>query len=554
MQGAFRESRPPRLAVLQLRGLEHFLPDLVAGLAASGAVEVRVFTVTGPAVLAEALHWTDDPARDALWFEFCWPPFPELIARTEFGGRRVILRVHRVEAYETLHVAQGPWPKVDDLVTVSEDMARIVLQAAPWLERTTRLHVIHNGLDLARFVPATAPADPFRIGWCGSMAARKNPTLALEVLARLLEEDARWRLHITASPGERMVEEAVLRLVPRMGLGGAVRFDGTLPAAAMPDWHARNAVLLSTSLHESFGYAIAEAAAAGCDLAVLDHRGSEEFWPEAVRFGTVDEAVRLICAARPKRWRGLAEARFGLERQVAGVLAMLADRRPPALRERLMPLSHGAWRGVFPLREPADHIQHAILSTGAFYEAEMLEDLRRRLPPGALFVDIGANIGNHSLFAAGVCGARVLAFEPAPALAAHCQATLEANGLAARLSLRAEGAGAAPGLARLCPGPGHNAGRTRLAMEGSADAGAVPVVRLDDVLQEAPAVIKLDVEGMEPAVLEGARGILARHRPALYVETLTEGDFAAVDAILRPLGYRPEACFNRDPTWLFLPR
>src|SRR5215217_284469 len=102
------------------------------------------------------------------------------------------------------------------------------------------------------------------------MIARKNPTLALEVLARLL------------------VQDAVLRLVPRMGLGGVVRFDGAIPAAAMPGWHARNAVLLSTSLHESFGYAIAEAAATGCDLAVLDHRGAEEFWPEEVRFGTVD--------------------------------------------------------------------------------------------------------------------------------------------------------------------------------------------------------------------------------------------------------------------------
>lgn len=549
MQDASAGPRPPRLAMLQLRGLEHFLPDLAAGLGATGAVEVRRFTVTGPEVLAEAIHWTDDPARDALWFEFCWPPFPDLLARTEFGGRRVILRLHRIEAYEAPHAARCPWAKVDDVITVSEDMARILLQAAPRLERTTRLHVVHNGLDLARFAPAAAPPDPFRIGWCGSMIARKNPTLALEVLARLLEEDARWRLHVAATPGERLVQDSVLRLVRRMGLGGAVRFDGALPAEAMPGWHARNAVLLSTSLHESFGYAIAEAAAVGCDLAVLDHRGAEEFWPESVRFGTVEEAAGMICNARPGRWRGLVESRFGLDRQVAAVLALLADRAPPAPRERLVPVAHGPWRGCFPLRDPADYIQHALLSTEAFYEAEMLEDLRRRLRPGGLFVDVGANIGNHALFAAGVCGARVLAFQPSPALADHCAATLAANGLADRLELRREGAGAAPGTARLLPGPGHNAGRTMLDL----GAGEVPVVRLDDVLREAPAVIKVNVEGMEPAVLEGARGVLARHRPAVYAETLTEPAFAAVAAVLHPLGYRAEARFNRDPTWLFLP-
>ncbi len=546
MQDAGEEGRRPRLAFLQLRGLEHFLPDLLAGLAAS--VEVRAFTVTGPGVLEEALAWADDPARDALWFEFCWPPFPELIARTDFGGRRVIVRIHRIEAYETPHVARCDWSRVTDAIVVSEDMARLVLEVAPRLERTTRLHRVPNGVDLARFASAAGPPDPFRIGWCGSMIARKNPTLALEVLARLLEEDARWRLHIVATPGERLVQDAVLRLVRRMGLGGAVRFDGALPAAGMPGWHARNAALLSTSLHESFGYAIAEAAAVGCDLAVLDHRGAEEFWPEAVRFGTVDQAVGLLCNARPGRWRGLAEDRFGLDRQVAAVLALLRDRTPPAPRERLVPIAHGAWQGCFPLRAPADHIQHALLSTGAFYEAGMLEDLRRRLRPGGLFVDVGANIGNHALFAAAVCGARVLAFEPAPALADHCAATLAANGVSAMLDLRRQGVGAAAGQARLLPGPGHNAGRTRL----EAGPGEVAVVRLDDVLAEAPDVIKIDVEGMEPAVLEGACGVLARHRPALYVETLDAAAFAAVEAVLRPLGYRAEARFNRDPTWLFL--
>src|SRR3954447_13142612 len=148
MQDASRGRRPPRLAVLQLRDLGHFLPDLLAGLAASGALEVRSFAVTGPAVLEEALHWTDDPVQDALWFEFCWPPFPELIARTDFGGRLVLVPMHRIDASETPHVARCLWAKVADAIVVSEDMARIVLQAAPSLERTTRLHVVHNGLDL----------------------------------------------------------------------------------------------------------------------------------------------------------------------------------------------------------------------------------------------------------------------------------------------------------------------------------------------------------------------------------------------------------------------
>lgn len=305
--------RPPRLALMLLPGLDHFAHDLVAALPLPGLLDARAFR--GPAELASALEWACDPARDAVWFEFCWPPWPELIARADFGGRRVVMRVHRIEAYETAHAAQAPWHRIDDAIVVSRDMARILRASAPALDRTTRLHVVHNGVDLTRFPLADAPRDPFRIGWCGAMILRKNPTLALEILHRLLAEDARYTLHVASGADDRIAPDAFLALADRMGIGHALRLDGAVPQRAMRDWHAGNAVLLSTSLHESFGYAIAEAACTGCDLAVLDHLGADEFWPAPVRFGTVDEACRLIRDASPGKWRDLVGARFSLDRQ-----------------------------------------------------------------------------------------------------------------------------------------------------------------------------------------------------------------------------------------------
>jgi FkbM family methyltransferase len=45
-----------------------------------------------------------------------------------------------------------------------------------------------------------------------------------------------------------------------------------------------------------------------------------------------------------------------------------------------------------------------------------------------------------------------------------------------------------------------------------------PVVRLDEVLaQEKASVIKMDIEGFEPLALEGARGLLEKQRPALFI-------------------------------------
>src|SRR6185437_15885737 len=92
---------------------------------------------------------------------------------------------------------------------------------------------------------------------------------------------------------------------------------------AMPEWHAQNGVLLHTSLHESFGYSIAEAAAVGCDIAVLEHPGADEFWPSVTRYATVNEAVELIRKAAPHRWRNHVVQNFSLAQQLAATAAIL---------------------------------------------------------------------------------------------------------------------------------------------------------------------------------------------------------------------------------------
>jgi glycosyltransferase involved in cell wall biosynthesis len=314
--------RRPRLAFLLLRGMEHFAQDLIAGLPEATGWEVQAFYVANAADLETALCWTDRPDLDALWFEFCWPPFPRLIGETDFADRRVIVRVHRIEAMETNHVAQSAWHKVQDVVVVSSDMATRVRRAAPALDRSTRLHCVYNGLDPQRFVPMQ-DWNPFRVGWCGLMTLRKNPVLALQVLFSLRALDTRYHMHVCCSGGEPLATESFFHLVHHLDLTDAVHIDGTITQAAMPTWHARNGVLLHTSLHESFGYAIAEAAAVGCDIAVLEHPGAAEFWPEASRFGTVDEAVWLIRNAAPYRWRTHITQRYSLARQLASTAAML---------------------------------------------------------------------------------------------------------------------------------------------------------------------------------------------------------------------------------------
>ncbi len=326
------QGRPQHVAFMLLPGLDHFTPDLLAQLP-SARLEVRPFHVRSMADLTAACAWADDPAQDVIWFEFCWPPFPAMIAAHDFGGRRVILRVHRIEAYETRHAATAPWAKIDDVIVVSAHMAAVLKTEVPALAQSTALHVVQNGVDTERFSPPEHPAthaDPFRIGWCGALILRKNPVMALEILHLLRQDDPRWHLHLCVKGGERVAMESFDHLQRCLGLEAAVTLDGDIPASNMPAWHRRNAVLLSTSLHESFGYAIAEAASCGCDIAMLDQPGANEFWPEQMRFATAQQAARLIRAAQPGRWRELVRQRYALQRQIGALRNLLQPNPGPA--------------------------------------------------------------------------------------------------------------------------------------------------------------------------------------------------------------------------------
>lgn len=175
----------------------------------------------------------------------------------------------------------------------------------------------------------------------------------------------------------------------------------------------------------------------------------------------------------------------------------------------------------FTVVNPQDTIQkhHA---AGAFYEPEELDIIRRWCPMGAVFVDIGANVGNHALFAAKFLQpARVILFEPNPDAVAILQSNLGLNGVLGVCDLSHLGIGLSDqsrdGLSmRARP---MNLGGGKI----SEEAGDVSLRRGDDfLLDAAPDFIKIDVEGMEMQVLSGLQQTIDRHRPTLFVEVDNE--------------------------------
>lgn len=209
--------------------------------------------------------------------------------------------------------------------------------------------------------------------------------------------------------------------------------------------------------------------------------------------------------------------------------------------------------GQFRLRhsDPNDHIWKSVRDTGKFYEAEFLDALGRDLKAGDLVLDVGANIGNHAIYFAGVCDARVIAFEPNPAALALLKENISANGLRRRIEVRDYALGARQGQADfdLSVATG-NLGAVRLTM---AETGEAKVRRLDDVeLPDPPRLIKIDAEGMDFDVLRGAEALLREHLPIVAVEAGDRKHYNEIADFLGELGYLRRESLNYTPTHIFV--
>jgi FkbM family methyltransferase len=136
-------------------------------------------------------------------------------------------------------------------------------------------------------------------------------------------------------------------------------------------------------------------------------------------------------------------------------------------------------------------------------------------------IDVGANRGIFSFLLAGMFK-RVVAFEPNPDLAAFAERMLPGNVEVRRIAL---GAATAPGQLRI---PVDKHGREAHLIATLAKSISAPLARtvevdvttLDNVETESVRFIKIDVEGTEMDVIEGARATIARDRPILLVELL----------------------------------
>ena len=182
-------------------------------------------------------------------------------------------------------------------------------------------------------------------------------------------------------------------------------------------------------------------------------------------------------------------------------------------------------------------------------EAELLA-LRDLVKTNDMTIDVGSNLGVYT-YELGRLTGRVYAFEPNHDLARLLDSLALPGTVVSEVALSSvDGQGE---LAIPRHGAGHGTASMRAAATRWSDAAhvAVRTARLDSLGLPVPvAFIKIDVEGHEEEVLDGATETIARDRPTLLIEIEENHNAGALDRItarLGELGYR--ASFMRAGSW-----
>lgn len=239
---------------------------------------------------------------------------------------------------------------------------------------------------------------------------------------------------------------------------------------------------------------------------------------------------------RARRW-AMRDVTDAIERQTAGIeLRGLAD--------QIVTLQYRGKEVKFFIPDgDHDRIQMRILLTRTFYEEPILSFLNEGMGlKGRRVVDVGANMGNHTVFFGVVSEVNsCLSFEPAPRAFSTLSKNIKINELSNVARASSTALSDTSSKLTISEYYADNQGMTSFVED---ENGGTHSTTLDDVVGEVGIdFLKVDVEGMAMKVLKGARGCLQMHKPNVLVE-LIKGEFEEADTLLRGHGYRIKKSFT----------
>lgn len=202
---------------------------------------------------------------------------------------------------------------------------------------------------------------------------------------------------------------------------------------------------------------------------------------------------------------------------------------------------------------PQDLIAKYIVFYNEFWELDILHELDKYIPKDAVILDIGANIGNHSVYWATKGAKRIHSFEPMLQTYNNLVKNVEINRLEKIVKTYNVGLGDAKISGEVARNISTNIGGTAIKESDVNNRFSIKIERLDDIdlNEEKIDFIKIDVESFELKTLAGMRETLKKHKPIIFIEVFKKNR-KAVFKFLKEFGYsKPKKLISSN--YLFLP-
>lgn len=213
------------------------------------------------------------------------------------------------------------------------------------------------------------------------------------------------------------------------------------------------------------------------------------------------------------------------------------------MKNKLLPIKYFETRRNYLLFTNDTGVSN-MASRGGVYEHYIFDYIRDNLNvEGTTIIDIGANFGFHSLEFAELVGdtGRVEAFEPQRVVFYQLCGNAIANGFdniyAHNLALGDSETTVLIETPQYYKDDKINIGNAHINAYTGMGAHEVKQVRLDDLHFDNVSVIKIDVQGFEPYVLDGAIKTIEKHRPHIFIEV--------EEPQLQIYGFTKESIFTR---------
>jgi len=212
-------------------------------------------------------------------------------------------------------------------------------------------------------------------------------------------------------------------------------------------------------------------------------------------------------------------------------------------------INHGQHRNYKISSYNNNILYRALYTTRKFYEIDLLMAIQA-LNLRGVYIDVGASIGNHSLFFAGACmSTKVYSFEPFEKNYKLLERNIKNNAFVNKIIPQMIAISDTTEELGLDPGPSINPANTKVVEGGYG----IPASTIDIIFKDINMIslIKIDVEGHEPQVLNGALNTLKKYKPVLAIESHTKDEEDIVMDLLKPFGYNKSRKYCATPTYIY---